>query len=42
MPQEKAQLQEAEEFVSSLSSTEKAQLLQRLARDLGGVFPGIE
>lgn len=35
-------LQELENQLTSLSPGEKAQLLQRVARDLGGAFPGIE
>ena len=35
-------LQEVEKQVASLSPGEKAELLQRVARDLEGVFPGIE
>jgi uncharacterized protein (DUF433 family) len=35
-------MQEIEKQVASLSPGEKAQLLQWVARDIGGVFPGIE
>ena len=35
-------LEAAEELLSKMSPAEKAQLLQWTARDLGGVFPGIE
>ena len=35
-------LQEVENQVASLSPGEKAELLQRVARDLAGSFPGIE
>jgi uncharacterized protein (DUF433 family) len=35
-------LQEVEKQVTSLSPDEKAELLQRVARDLAGTSPGIE
>lgn len=35
-------LQEARELLGKLSPAEKAQLLQWVARELGGAFPGIE
>jgi len=35
-------LQEAEKLLSQLSPGEKARLLQLVARELGGAFPGIE
>lgn len=35
-------LQEIERQLLSLSAAEKAQLLQWVARDVGGAFPGIE
>jgi len=35
-------LQEAEKLLSVMSRAEKAQLLQWVARDLGGALPGIE
>jgi uncharacterized protein (DUF433 family) len=35
-------LQEAEKLLSQLSPGEKARLLQHVARDLSGAFPGIE
>ena len=35
-------LQEAEKLLSQLSPGEKARLLQHVARELGGAFPGIE
>ncbi len=35
-------LQEARELLGRLSPAEKAQLLQWVARELGGAFPGIE
>src|SRR5712691_6827304 len=35
-------LQEAEKLLSVMSSGEKAQLLQWVARDLGDAYPGIE
>ena len=35
-------LQEAENLLTSLTPAEKAQLLQRVAQDLGDAFPGIE
>lgn len=35
-------LQEIERRLPSLSAAEKAQLLQTVARDVGGAFPGIE
>lgn len=35
-------LQEIEKQLPELSAAEKAQLLQRVARDVGGAFPGIE
>jgi len=35
-------LEELEEMISHLSRPEKAQLLQWVARDLGGTFPGID
>ncbi len=37
-----ATLQEAESLFSSMRPSEKAQILQWIARDLGGAFPGIE
>ena len=35
-------LEDLEEMISQLSRPEKAQILQWVARDLGGTFPGIE
>ena len=35
-------LQEIERQLPSLSAAEKAQLLQRVARDVGGAYPGVE
>ena len=35
-------LQEVEQLLSGLSRSEKAQVLQWVARDLGNTFPGIE
>ena len=35
-------LHETEKLLSQLSRAEKAQVLQWVARDLGGAFPGIE
>ncbi len=35
-------LQEAEKLLSEMTPAEKAQLLQWVARDLGGAFPGID
>jgi uncharacterized protein (DUF433 family) len=35
-------LDDAEKLLSGLSRAEKAQLLQRVARDLGDAFPGID
>lgn len=35
-------IQEAEKIIDGLTRSEKAQLLQRIARDLGDAFPGIE
>ncbi|MGA1843621.1 MAG: DUF433 domain-containing protein [bacterium] len=35
-------LKEAEKLLSTLTSAEKAQLLQWVARDIGDAFPGIE
>jgi len=35
-------LDDIEQLIPSLNRGEKAQLLQELARDLGGAFPGIE
>lgn len=35
-------LQEIERQVAQLSAADKAQLLERVAREVGGVFPGIE
>ena len=35
-------LEEAERLLSEMTNSEKAQLLQRVARDLGEAFPGIE
>jgi uncharacterized protein (DUF433 family) len=35
-------LQKAEELVAEMTPAEKAQLLQWIARDLGGSVPGIE
>ena len=32
----------AEQLLSTMTRTEKARLLQRIVRDLGGAFPGIE
>jgi len=37
-----ASLRELEMIISELSRAEKAQVLQWVARDLGGAFPGIE
>jgi uncharacterized protein (DUF433 family) len=35
-------LKKAEELVSAMTPAEKAQVLQWVARDFGGAFPGIE
>jgi uncharacterized protein (DUF433 family) len=35
-------LQELEDMIATLSQGEKAQILQWIARDLGGAFPGID
>lgn len=35
-------LRELEDTIAALSPAEKAQILQWVARDLGGAFPGIE
>ena len=35
-------LQEVEELLSAMTRSEKAQVLQWVARDLGDAFPGIE
>ena len=35
-------LEKAEKLLAGMTPAEKAQLLQRVARDLGGAFPGIE
>ena len=35
-------LQETEKLLAQLTPAEKAQVLQWVARDLGGAFPGIE
>ena len=35
-------LQQAEQLLTEMSPTEKIQLLQLIARDLGGLTPGIE
>lgn len=35
-------LQELEDMIATLSQAEKAQILQWIARDLGGAFPGID
>lgn len=35
-------LQKAEELILAMTQAEKAQVLQWVARDLGGAFPGIE
>lgn len=35
-------LREIERQVSQLSAADKAQLVERVAREVGGVFPGIE
>lgn len=35
-------LREAEKLLAAMTRAEKAQLLQWVARDLGGAFPGIE
>ena len=35
-------IEEAETFLSRMTRGEKAQLLQRLAQDLGDAFPGID
>lgn len=37
-----ASLRELENIIGELSRAEKAQVLQWVARDLGGAFPGIE
>jgi uncharacterized protein (DUF433 family) len=37
-----SKLQEAEKLLTDMSRSEKAQLLQWVARDLGDVLPGIE
>ena len=37
-----ATLQEAEDLISSMKPSEKAQLLRWIARDFDGTFPGIE
>ena len=35
-------IQEAEKLLSGMTQGEKAQLLQWVARDIGGAFPGID
>ena len=35
-------LEKVQEMIPSMTAAEKAQLLQWIARDIGGVFPGIE
>ena len=35
-------LQQAEELISAMTPAEKAQVLQWIARDFGGAFPGVE
>jgi uncharacterized protein (DUF433 family) len=35
-------LQESEQLLAKMTRAEKAQLLQRVVRDLGDAFPGIE
>jgi uncharacterized protein (DUF433 family) len=35
-------LEKVQEMIPSMTAAEKPQLLQWIARDLGGVFPGIE
>ncbi len=35
-------LDKVQEMIPSMTAAEKAQLLQWIARDIGGVFPGIE
>ena len=35
-------LQKAEELVSAMTPAEKAQVLQWIARDFGGAFPGVD
>lgn len=35
-------LEEADKLLASMTRAEKAQLLQRVVRDVGGAFPGIE
>src|SRR5207248_11317974 len=35
-------MQESEKLLANMTRAEKAQLLQRLVRDLGDAFPGIE
>jgi hypothetical protein len=35
-------LDQAEQFVSNLTRSEKAALLQSIVRDLGDAFPGVE
>lgn len=37
-----SKIDEAEELLATMTRGEKAQLLQRVARDLGGSFPGID
>jgi len=37
-----SRFEEAEKLVSSLTPAEKAQLLRRIAADLGEAFPGVE
>jgi uncharacterized protein (DUF433 family) len=37
-----SKIQEVEKLLPKLTRAEKAQLLQEVARDLGGAFPGIE
>jgi uncharacterized protein (DUF433 family) len=37
-----SRFEEAEKLVSSLTQVEKAQLLRRIASDLGESFPGVE
>jgi uncharacterized protein (DUF433 family) len=37
-----SRVDEAEKLLAEMSSAEKAQLLQRIVRDLGDGFPGIE
>ncbi len=35
-------LEKVEKLLSEMTAAEKAELLERVARDLGGAFPGVE